>query len=107
MKHLKLPTNLNSKIGCTCVIHIMHPARGKIDSQAFNEPVEMSCEDKSCVYMLNDYVRQRMKDVPPHIFQQSHGLYTKDEFYAFMYKHHGLHPNDFVGVYFFWIDTGK
>lgn len=104
MKTITLPTNLNEKIGCSSIIHIMPPAKNKITAEVMDEPVQFACGEIKTTYFLDDYVSQPMKDVPPHIFHQSHGLRTRQEFHDYMYKTHGLHPTDKVGVYFFWRD---
>jgi len=99
-KIITLDTNLNNKIGCNFMVHVMKAATAALPKSAFAQVITFKCGDVSADYQLWDYVKEDIKKIPLHLVMVSHGV-EREAFEQWMYEKFSLHAKDAAGVYFF------
>ena len=97
---IELPGNLNRKLGCDYIVHIMPASKKGVSEKSFGVPVEVAFRDTVVSYVLYDYCKDVIRNIPAHLIALSHGM-DRDMFEGFMFRKHGLMPEREAGIYFF------
>jgi hypothetical protein len=98
---ITLPSNLNNKLGCAFLVHIMQPKNNAITSKSFEAGIAITDGTTKVLYKLWDYVDEEAKKIPAHLVMLSHGQISRDQFLQEMYERHKIMPEQKAGVYFF------
>lgn len=82
--------------------HIMKPAANKVDEEAMARVVTFKIGETFQVnYRMADYCKDKVKNVPEHLFKMCFGNIERSDFNREMLTRYRLKPEDECGVYFF------